>query len=61
MISQARPAPLAVIYITVIKSVISPTKTQGNRAVLMLKASFTFQVNTMATLESNKHSLQDLF
>ena len=40
MISQARPTPRTVIYITVIKSVIksviSLTKTQGNRALLIL-------------------------
>ena len=40
MISQVRPTPMTVIYITVIKSVIksviSPTKTQGNRALLIL-------------------------
>ena len=37
------PAPMTVIYITVIKTVIktviSPTKTQGNRALLILSLS----------------------
>ena len=61
MISQVRPAPMTVIYITVIKSVIrsviSRTKTRGNRVLLILSL-----IHISGKLpEINKHSLLNLF